>query len=87
MNSADSIRANFNDPTISLIATLTIDANGEPGNDVAFESASSVDDSVCRLRVEERLAEADYIPGHHNGQPVDAKFVQPIGDREDMEFR
>lgn len=87
MSSADSFRANFDEPSISLIATLTIDARGEPMDDVAFESASNADDSSCRSSVTERLAEADYIPGYHNGEPVDATFVQTIGDREDMEFR
>ena len=87
MNSAESFRASFDEPSVSLIATLTIDASGEPMDDVAFESASNVDNASCRSSVTARLADADYIPGHHNGEPVDATFVQTIGDREDMEFR
>lgn len=87
MNSTESLRASFDEPSVSLIATLTIDASGEPMDDVAFESASNVDDASCRSSVTDRLADADYISGHHNGEPVDATFVQTIGDREDMEFQ
>lgn len=87
VSSADSVRAGFDDISISLVATLTIDVNGEPLDDIAFESSSTVDDTRCRASVVDKMAEAEYIPAYHNGEPVEAAYVQTIGSREDMEFR
>lgn len=87
MDAADSLRSKFENPSVFLIATLTIDASGEPLDDVVFESTSNVEDSRCRSRIREELERADYIPGYRNGEPVEATFVQPVGSYEDMEFR
>ena len=87
INPADSVRSNFDDFSISLVATLTIDASGAPVDDIAFESASSVDDARCRTSIRDLLKRSEYIPGYHNGEPVDATYVQPVGVFEDMEFR
>jgi hypothetical protein len=74
-------------PSMFLIASLSIDADGKPASEVVFESAGNVEDSRCRSSVGDRLKNAEYIPGHHNGIPVETTYVLPVGDYRDMEFR
>jgi len=84
---AESFRFGFEKPSILLIASLSIDADGKPVGKVAFESAGNLDDSRCRSSIGDRLKNAEYIPGHHNGNPVETTYILPLGDYRDMEFR
>jgi len=84
---ADSFGFGFEKPSILLIASLSIDAEGKPVGEVNFESAGNLEDYRCRSSIGDRLKSAEYIPGYHNGYPVEATYVFPFGDYRDMEFR
>ena len=87
VSAADSIRLGFEKPSILLIASLSIDADGKPAGKVDFESAGNLDDSRCRSSIGDRLKNAEYIPGHHNGNPVETTYVLPVGSDRLFEFR
>jgi len=83
----DSFGFGFEEPSMFLIASLSIDADGKPAGEVVFESAGNLEDSRCRSSISDRLKNAEYIPGHHNGHPVETTYVLPVGKYSDMEFR
>jgi len=87
VSAIDSFRFGFEDPSIILIASLSIDADGKPASDVVFESAGNIESSKCRSSLADSLKNAEYIPGHHNGISVETTYVLPVGDYRDMEFR
>jgi hypothetical protein len=87
IDAADSVRFGFEKPSIFFVASLSIDAGGKPASEVAFESAGNLELSHCRSSVRDRLRNAEYIPGHHNGNPVETTYVLPLGNYRDMEFR
>jgi hypothetical protein len=87
ISSLESRRLRNSKLFLFFIASLTIDVDGKPTGEVVIESFGNFDPPLCRSRYERRLKSGKYIPGHQNGQPVEATYVVAVGNYKDMKFR
>jgi len=86
-NALESRRLRNSKLFVFFIASLTIDVDGKPTGEVEIESFGNFDLPLCRSGYERRLKNAKYIPGHQNGQTVEATYLVAVGNYTEMKFR